>query len=271
MSDETAAPAAEAPQGEAPPADMPAVAELEQIEGEQTEAQQEAAKEAKRVYDQDEVDRLVNKVRRNARYLARKEAEADIYAKLAGGNQPQVEKTAAQPLDKPARHAYASDEDYIAAVARHEARTEIYGQRTQAAEAEQKAIRDRSLNEFQARTEQARSRLPDYDEVVGMSDAPMSQPMAEAIVDSDVGPQVTYYLAKNPQEAARIAGLSPVKAIREIAAIEAKIKAPAVPTAKATSAPTPPTHASGRGTTASKDPSRMSMDEFDAWRRTRGW
>jgi hypothetical protein len=268
MSEETAVPTIE-PAGEAPPAEMPAVAEPVEQEAEPSEAQ----KEAERVYKQEEVDRLVNKVRRNARYLARKEAEADIYARMAaaGGITP-PEKPAAPTLDKPARNAYASDEDYIAALARHEARTEIHGQRTQAAEAEQKAIRDRSLNEFQARTELAREKLPDFDEVVGMSDAPMSQAMAEAIVDSDVGPQLTYHLAKNPQEAARIAGLSPVKAIREIAMIEAKLKAPAAPTVKATSAPPPPTHVSSRSASAvSKDPSRMSMDEYVAWTRTRGY
>lgn len=256
-----------APVGEAPPQDMPPAPEPETLASEETEAQ----KDADRVYKQDEVDRLVNKVRRNARYLARKEAEADIYAKIASGNQPQAEKPLQPTLDKPARNAYATDEDYIAALARQEARTEIHGQRTQAAEAEQKAIRDRSLNEFQARADAARAKLPDFDEVVGMSEAPMSQPMAEAIIDSDVGPQLTYYLAKNPQEAERIAGLSPVRAIREIAAIEAKIKAPPAPTAKATSAPPPPTHASGRSSSATgKDPSRMSMDEYVVWRRTQG-
>lgn len=269
-----AAPVAEAPAGEAPPQDMPQTPEP-QAEP-QTEAQKEAAAEEERLWKQSEMNKVIDKVRRNARYLGRREGMAEAYEKLMAERsappKPDRVADATQVLDKPIRNQYASDEEYIAAVAAHTVRTEIHGQQSKVAEQTEREQQARLLEGFQSRVQSARDSLPDYDEVVGLSDAPMSKPMAEAILDSDVGPQLTYHLAKNPQEAARIAALSPVKAIREIAAIEAKLKAPAIaPAAKATSAPPPPTHVSGRGTTAAKDPSRMSMEEFDAWRRTRGW
>lgn len=72
--------------------------------------------------------------------------------------------------------------------------------------------------------------------------------MAEAIKESEHGPDLAYHLAKHPDEARRIAGLSPYSQIRELGRIEAGLAPASVPQTKpATGAPEPPPQARGAG------------------------
>ncbi len=97
--------------------------------------------------------------------------------------------------------------------------------------------RSESLTNFQERLEDARDKYSDYDTVAG-GNHPVTQAMADAITESDIGPDVAYFLGKNPKEATRIAQLSPLRQIAEIGRLEAKILAePAV--IKTSSAPEP--------------------------------
>lgn len=69
----------------------------------------------------------------------------------------------------------------------------------------------------------ARSEIADFDEVAFSEDTPMSEPMLDAIVTSELGAQIAYELGKNQDEAERISKLPPVAAIREIGKIESRI------------------------------------------------
>lgn len=72
--------------------------------------------------------------------------------------------------------------------------------------------------------------------------------MAEAIKESEQGAEVAYHLAKNPDEARRIAGLSPYSQIRELGRIEAGLTGAAAPKSNpVTAAPEPPPQARGAG------------------------
>lgn len=70
--------------------------------------------------------------------------------------------------------------------------------------------------------------MADFDEVIAdAKDLPISRGMHDAIVTSEKGPEIAYQLAKNPDEARRIAALSPVRQIAELGKIEAAIEAKA--------------------------------------------
>lgn len=73
--------------------------------------------------------------------------------------------------------------------------------------------------------------------------------MAEAIKESEAGADIAYHLAKNPDEARRIAGLSPYSQIRELGRIEAGLTATSTTpqTKPLTKAPEPAPHARGAG------------------------
>ena len=76
----------------------------------------------------------------------------------------------------------------------------------------------------------AKASLPDFDEIVASSDVVVNDDVRDAILESDVGPQVLYHLAENDELAKKIAGMSPKAALREIGKLEERLSVK--PTAK---------------------------------------
>lgn len=128
---------------------------------------------------------------------------------------------------------------------------------------DRETVQELALEAYQARVEVATAKYSDYAQVVGNANLPISPVMAEAIMDSDVGPDVAYYLGKNPALAARIANLNPVSQVRELGKIEAMVSTPRQ-AAKPAAAPVNPVGARSSG--GAKDPLKMSMAEYIAWR-----
>lgn len=87
----------------------------------------------------------------------------------------------------------------------------------------------------------------------------------EAVVQSDVGIDVAYYLANNPQDVYAFQGLSPVQVGKRMAELEAMVR-PAKP-----SKPPPPRPPSTVGgvSEATPDPSKMSTQEWMEWRNSK--
>lgn len=101
------------------------------------------------------------------------------------------------------------------------------------AEAQQRHV-DQSIErvkaEFGKRVAKAAESIPDYHEVVGDADVDVPSHVAQHIVESDVGPELGYHLAKHPEELERIKKLSPIRAIAELGKLEDKLAKPAAKT-----------------------------------------
>src|SRR6516165_7287432 len=109
--------------------------------------------------------------------------------------------------------------------------------RVTAEEAAQRAFQARGQT-FQARVDGFKERAPDWDQVARNPNLPVTPVMADAITESNLGPQVSYWLGQNPHEAARIASLPPIRQVAEIGQLEARIGWGQV-APKTTSGPTP--------------------------------
>lgn len=72
-------------------------------------------------------------------------------------------------------------------------------------------------NSFKAET-------PDYLEALGSSTVVVSDQVRDAIIESDVGPQILYHLAKNPDVAEKIQGMTVSGALRALGKLEAKLE-----------------------------------------------
>lgn len=131
-------------------------------------------------------------------------------------------------------------------------------------ERQEAAHQNEMKRSFQQRLEKFRDATPDFEEVVEGAEVVIPSVVGAAIMESDIGPSIAYYLAKNQDEAERIARLSPTAAIRAIGRIEAKLES-AAPKPAASSAPKPVDPVSGKGR-ASQDPDKMSPDEWLEWR-----
>lgn len=120
---------------------------------------------------------------------------------------------------------------------------------------------------WQAQVVEAKSRYADFETVALSQDVPITQDMARIISTAENGADIAYHLGKNPALAARIAAMTPIEAAMALGEVKASVKAPQP--RKATTAPEPINPVKGGGGTA-KDPSKMSHDEFTAWREAGG-
>lgn len=117
-------------------------------------------------------------------------------------------------------------EDRVASIQQQAARDRQEG--AQRAEQEQ---RRRTAEAFKERQQAARERYDDYDDVVMSDDTIIPANVVDLIIESELGPDLAYYLGENQDEAEKIGRMNPIQAARRIGIIEAGIqqaaKAPA--------------------------------------------
>ena len=129
-----------------------------------------------------------------------------------------------------------------------------------------KAAEEKVEESFKSKVEAFKAKTPDFEDTVRNPDLRISKVMYEAMRETEVGPQIAYHLGKNPQESARIAGLSPIAAIKEIGKLEAKFSKEPVPTVQTktiSDAPEPPSIVQGTAN-GQKDESKMTDTEWYA-------
>ena len=116
---------------------------------------------------------------------------------------------------------------------------------------------------FQIRAAEFAQTAPDFQQVVGSAQIPISEEVGAQLMDSDQGPQIAYYLAKNPGEAANIAQLTDlIQAAREIGRLEARLSQP-LPK-RTTQAPPPVKAVAGNtGAVPDFDPSTASVSDIE--------
>lgn len=200
---------------------------------------------------------------------AARKAEADARARLEAAQE------AMKSLPKPKQSDFQDFDEYQAALAAYQTAQIIDRREVQRLENEAKShfeqvesVKQQKQQEaaqnWQAQIVEGREKYPDFDTVVLTDSLPVTQQMADLIAVSDVAADVSYFLGKNPQMVREIAGLDPVSMARAIGRLEAQVTAPKPKTA--TEAPEPIAPVRGKAT-ASKDPTKMSMDEYRAARK----
>lgn len=180
---------------------------------------------------------------------------------LGAGKQPG--NAQAEP-QKPARENFASDDDYIQAQVDFQISKKLpeIQQRVQQA-TQQNAV----LSSFQVRENELRKQNPDYDDIIAeASHIPIkNQIIADAIMMSDIGPDIRFHLAQNPDMMDKLNSMHPARAAVEIGKIEAQLSVPKTATAPVrtvTRAPAPIRSVISNGVTVTTDPEKMSMDEY---------
>jgi hypothetical protein len=216
-------------------AETASVAEARQ-DGE-TKPETEQAK-APRVFTQEELDaeigkRLARQERKAARERDRAIAEAVARA------QPKLDP---QAPEKPNPEAFKSTEDYLEALTDWKVDQRVKAEREASAKAQRehstRQATEEVVNAHRDREDVAREKYDDFDTVVYNPQLSITTAMAETIQESDNGPELAYFLGKNPKEAARIAALSPFLQAKELGRLESKLTA-APPATKTSSAPEP--------------------------------
>ncbi len=87
----------------------------------------------------------------------------------------------------------------------------------------QKEANEKQAKAWSESVEAARKEHEDYDKKIAASTAKVSDAIRDAILESKAGGLLLYHLANNPEEAARLSGLSERSQLRELGKIEAKL------------------------------------------------
>lgn len=208
--------------------------------------------------------------------LERERARAtDLEAKLAEATKSKTEDAPADKEPKP--EEFETWDAYYKAAAKYEARQEFAAlTKEQQAKAKEESLKTEFADkqkQYAAKADELKAATPDFDEVINSYDGPLTAPMQQALLESDIGPQVAYYLAKNPEEGEVLAQMGVLALNKAIGRIEAKIEAgmeqPAPqPKPKVTNAPPPISPVGKSAANGTVDPYNAPTDHEDymKWR-----
>lgn len=221
------------------------------------EASAEPPKKSKGVQKRlDEITRL--------RYEAERRAEQERQERIYWQQKAMGEQKPAAPVNKPTVDQFVTYEDYLEALSDWKVEQRLVAERQESERRAKEQETYQKQTTYQERVNKALEKYEDYAEVAHGNHWSPSEPMTEAILESEMGPDIAYYLGSNPEEAIRISRLSPSAQNRELGKLELKLSTPVAP--KPTKAP-PPIEPSGSKAKAQKDPSEMTDREFAEWRR----
>lgn len=279
-------PAGETAAAEKPKDDYILESNVPEVKATETEpAKAEPAKEPQKTDDADETDKDTDtgegKKRRGGyqRKLDAKDAEiARLNAKLAeGGNAGEkAPEKAADDAKEPKPEDFPTWGEYTKALVKHEAKQEAKAAKEESAKDQAKAEAQKSsmtkVEKYKAQVTEARKAYKDFDEVLNEYDGPSSPELHAAILDSDQGAEVAYYLANNPEEAEKMRGMDTGDLYRFIGKIEAKLehgKSEEPPPVKTSKAPKPVEPVGKGKADVEPDWDNMDPDEYIRRRRER--
>jgi hypothetical protein len=212
------------------PSEAAPVAEPTQVNNGQSEPI-EASEEATATEDRKRNPKLeirfekITKQREEARAEAQKEREAreSLEAKvreLESRSQPQK----AQSTEEPRPEQFTDMYEYAKALTDYKVDQRLGEEKQKVEQAKIEAQRQEVINTWTKRVQSAKSEIPDFEEMVGSADVTVSNEIRDAIFESDVGPQLLYHLAENPEIAEKLQGMTLTTALRTIGKLEAQFE-----------------------------------------------
>lgn len=263
-------------------ADVPAAEDTEKVKSEDTEPKAEDTPESEApAKDHDESSEEKRKREtgsaRLRRQLAQATAELESLKRIAP---KQDDETALKGLvdtevgQVPKEADYS---DYLAfqtALMAYETERRIVTRelRQKASQAQEalKAANEELIETFKERAEVTRKTLKDFNEVLQRATISPTHPeVVNLILSSEKGPELSYYLSKNPKVAQSLNDMSPMLAAREIGKLEQSASLATPNTV--TKAPAPVEPIKGGTSPSSKfDPEKASYEEYKA-KRASGW
>ena len=200
----------------------------------QAESEPEAEEEAKATEDRKsnpKIERRFSELTKRAKQAEAQKADLEArLQELEAKNAPQQQYQEPDVLgEKPQASQFQDAFEYAEALAEWSAEKALVERDKQ--EAERRANEERAkLNKaWTERVEKAKAEMPDFEEMVASSTVVVGDAVRDAILESDVGPQILYHLASEDDIAQKIAAMPPIKALREIGKLEARFEAKDAP------------------------------------------
>lgn len=191
-------------------------------EGKTSEVKQEKSEDDKlkvKQAKQDRIQELANKRREaviEAENAKRENEELRARIKALETSAPAV-----QPSDRPSRLNFSTEEQYLEALTDWKTDKRIAEREKQQREARLAAEVQEVEAHYMKTVANAKERYSDFNEVVSKAaHIAVQDSVVAAIKDSDIGGDITYYLAKHSDEAKKLLAMTPVKAVKYIDRLE---------------------------------------------------
>lgn len=175
--------------------------------------------------------------------------------------------------DRPDPDYYTSESEYAADLAVWKSRDADVQAETEILQTRYDEVDSEDAGAFQAATAdlnaEGAEKFRDYDAVVNRlpqdGGPSITVVMAEALLESDMGADIAYYLGKHVKESEKISALSPVAQAKAIWKLESKVARSTMPAQSQAPAPVKPVR--GGSSAPNKPVSEMSMSEYAAYRQ----
>lgn len=192
--------------------------------------------------------------------LAEKDREIEFYRRLVA-----EKETTPEPAKPLKLEDYGNIEDYVAATA-----AQVRAQVLQEVQSTSKQVTKQAQIEatYLARIEAAKATITDWDDVFENldSDTVVQPETIQFVLESEVGPQISYYLAKNPEFNERLNKLSPLKRAAELGKLEDRLTTKVQPKAVTKA---PPKVSSVKGTATQVQLDRSAATSYAEWKAAR--
>jgi len=130
---------------------------------------------------------------------------------------------------EPKREDFESLEEYFDArenFVRDETRKETEARIAQERDEESgKQEHEKLLRGWETQKEEARGKYDDFDEMMELSESPVTSMMASFMMESEIGADMSYYLASHVDQAKSISALSPIGQAKALAKLEDTVQA----------------------------------------------
>lgn len=132
---------------------------------------------------------------------------------------------------RPKVEDYADAFKYAADLAEWTAKKAVKDDRKERDAADAKAKTDAENEKVQkawkTRLAETKKETPDWEDVVASSELEVSNPVRDALIESEHGPKIVYLLASEPELVEKLKGLGILAQLREIGRLEARFDKPA--------------------------------------------
>jgi hypothetical protein len=228
----------------------------------ETQAPEDVKTEAEtKTFTQAELNEIIQKEKAKAEAKAERRALKAYRETLERFAQQQPVQPQQTEDYRPSRANYATDDDWVEAVTDWKLQQRDREFNNQRQQAQAKTVAEKTESFYAEAQKIAGFDREAFDEL------PLTPAIANALIGSDVAAKLMVHMAAHPDEVERIAGLSPARQAAEIGKLETKLSSSAT---KASNAPPPIKPIGSRGSSSNTDPSRMTMEEYNAMRKAQG-
>ena len=166
-----------------------------------------------------------------------KQAEADkasLEARLQEleSKQAPAPKQADPVSEKPQASQFNDAFEYAEALAEWSAEKALEQRDIQEQQRKVDEQRNEVIKSWSAKLEAAKADIPDFDDMVASSNVQVRDEVRDAILESDVGPQILYHLASDDDYASKLAAMPTNKALKELGKLEVQFERKEAPIEK---------------------------------------